>query len=146
MAVTQPQSFPVERRRGWVETPDSHPRLATDVWDERRAEHVRVGRPRPGDASSPPWLVAAGGFAAHRSSPHWFGPVRYELRAGPAGTVIAMLDGVQWADWSRDGRLLMATADGRLQVRDEASLDVLWEHDLAHLTPDPQSPPESARG
>lgn len=44
-----------------------------------------------------------------------------------------------------DGRLLVATDDGRLQVRD--GLDgrrVLWETDVSGLTPDPQPPPAEA--
>jgi hypothetical protein len=148
LALTQVVSFAVERRRGWVETPDSEPRSATDSWDERRAEGVRVGRPRPGSPEgsgrASPWLVAGGGVAAHRSSPGWYEPPVYELREGPGGPVQSRLDDVQWADWSRDGRLLVATTQGRLQIRDGASLEVTWEEDLAVMEPDPQPPPAEA--
>jgi hypothetical protein len=54
------------------------------------------------------------------------------------------LSGVQWADWSLDGGLLVATVDGRLQVRDGEK--VRWEVDLADDVPDPQPPPAEAAG
>jgi hypothetical protein len=57
------------------------------------------------------------------------------------------LDDVQWADWSADGRLLVATVDGRLEVRegDARGVAVVSEvADLAALRPDPQAPPADA--
>jgi hypothetical protein len=149
LALTQPVSFAVERRRGWVETPDSQPGSGTDQWDEDRGERVRVGRPRPQPSGTATptvsWLVAGGGFAAHRSFSGWYGAASYELRKGPAEPVHRLLDDVQWADWSRDGRLLVATTSGRLQIRDGASLAVTWEADLAAMRPTPEPPPASAR-
>ena len=58
-----------------------------------------------------------------------------------------MLEDVQWADWAADGRLLIATADGRLQARtiDDAVTAVAWERDLAALQPDPVAAPNDAR-
>ena len=56
-------------------------------------------------------------------------PVVAVLRRGPS-------------DWSADGRLLVATVDGRLQVRDGST--VSGEVDLAALTPDPRPPPTLA--
>jgi hypothetical protein len=42
--------------------------------------------------------------------------------------------------------LLIATEDGRLQIRDDAdAATVTWDHDLAGLTPAPAPPPEEAR-
>ena len=146
-----PVTFAVERRRGWTETPDSPRRADSDTWDERRVEAVRVGRPRPsqpgrrgrGDTA---WLVAGGGYAAHRAMDgRWFQPPAYELRDGPGGPVRTHLDQVQWADWARDGRLLVATTDGRLQIRDGATGVVRWELDLAGLRPAPEPPPPEAR-
>ena len=42
-----------------------------------------------------------------------------------------------------DGRLLVATTAGELQVRDGA--DVVWREDLAGLEPDPQPPALATR-
>jgi len=39
----------------------------------------------------------------------------YEVMEGDAVTA---LEDVQWADWDADGRLLVATRAGRLEVRD----------------------------
>jgi hypothetical protein len=57
------------------------------------------------------------------------------------------LDGVQWADWDRRGRLLVATTDGRLQVRSGGTTErnVAWEVDLSRDEPDPKPPPDEAR-
>jgi hypothetical protein len=138
-----PVTFAVERRRGWTETPDSVSRA--DPWDERRAETVRIGRPRPGRRGNT-WLVVGGGYAAFRAmhGKH-YQPPAYELRDGSGGPVLRDLDGVQWADWARDGRLLVATTDGQLQIRDGSSGAVHWEHDLAGLRPTPEPPPPEAR-
>jgi hypothetical protein len=53
------------------------------------------------------------------------------------------LDDVQWADWDERGRLLVATRCGKLQVRELRGLtcDVVFEHDLAPLAPDPTPAP-----
>ena len=50
-----------------------------------------------------------------------------------------------WADWDHQGRLLVATRDARLQLRDpEAPGRVLREHDLSSLQPNPQPAPDWA--
>jgi hypothetical protein len=59
--------------------------------------------------------------------------------------VLAHLDEVQWADWAGGGELLTATTDARLQIRDRATLQVSWEHDLAPMGPDSSEPPAAAR-
>ena len=52
----------------------------------------------------------------------------------------------QRCDLSPDGRLLVATEHGRLQIRDGADAATLtWEHDLAGLVPAPAPPPEEAK-
>ncbi|HXH83287.1 MAG TPA: hypothetical protein VNN07_10195 [Candidatus Tectomicrobia bacterium] len=143
LALTRPVSFAVERRRGWTETADTPPRDERDLWDERRAERVRMAKPRPRDGATR--LVVGGGFAAFRESREWWkSEIRYEL-VGPDGP--APLDDVQWADWAGDGSLLVATRDGRLQVRQgpPERLVVAWEHDLASLTPETAPPPAHAR-
>ena len=151
--MTEAASYPVERRRGWRETPDTPARAVTDVWDEKRADEVRMTRPQPEPAGrraprhsgTRPWLVVSGGYAAHRSMPEHHAAPRYDLVDGPAGSVLEPLDGVQWADWAGGGELLTATADGRLQIRDRATLQVAWEHDLAPMRPETGTPPAAAR-
>ena len=113
LAYTRPASFAVERRGGWTETADTPPQGEHDVWDEKRA---RADRPR---ASEP----------ARRPGPHRpRRPGGLPLRTGrlAAAALYAVddqvLDDVQWADWSADGRLLVATVDGRLQVRDGSTV------------------------
>jgi hypothetical protein len=148
LAMTEAAAYPVERRRGWRETPDTQARAVTDRWDE-----VAMARPQPEPVSgrapwrggTRPWLVVSGGYAAHRQLPQHYDPPRYELRDGPGGSVLAQLDEVQWADWAGRGELLTATADGRLQIRDRATLQVTWEHDLAPMRPYAGVPPAAAR-
>jgi hypothetical protein len=72
--------------------------------------------------------------------PERYGEPAYSLDPGSRPRV---LDEVQWADWSSDGRLLVATRDGRLQWRDQDEA-VRWEADLAALTPERTPPPPEA--
>jgi hypothetical protein len=135
VAYTRPASYAVERRSGWVETVDSPPQGEDDVWDEHRAERITMARPSPADGRL---LTVRGGAAAFRSGPAgWWQPPTYALDGVP-------LEAVQWADWARDGRLLVATSDGRLQVRHGGTVHEVA--DLAALTPDPQpAPPDATR-
>jgi hypothetical protein len=89
--------------------------------------------------------MPAGGYAAHRNLRDQRYPARYEVREGPAGAVTAPLAAVQWADWSRDGHLLVALNDGRLQIRDAVTLQVTWELGLATARPEPVPPPAQAQ-
>ncbi len=118
------------------------PREARGAWDER-IDGLTMRKPRPGTARHVD-LTARGYYAAFRSKlPNHDFDYAYELRTDES--VIALPD-VQWADWATDGRLLVATIDGRLQVRTGApdALEVAWETDLAPLQPDPQPPPSEA--
>lgn len=136
LAYVRPASFAVERRRGWTETPDSPPASPQDPWDESRAPHVTMQKPQPGGGQV---LQVRGEYAAFRSfDMALYGEPVYRL----VGDRDHPLEGVQWADWSADGRLLVATLDGRIQVRDGES--VRWEQDLSVLSPDPQPPPAEA--
>lgn len=136
LAYTRPISFAVERRRGWAETSDSPPRREHDMWDERRAPRVTLQKLRPGGG---PTLQVSGMFAAFREfDTGRYGEPTYRL----VGDDPAELPGVLWADWAPDGRLLVATVDGQLQVRDEGR--VTWEADLSALSPDPQPAPPGA--
>jgi hypothetical protein len=142
LACNSPSSFAVERRRGWTETPQTPTRAERDLWDERRADHIVMTKPRPGGGRA---LLVQGRFAAFRAGPIHNEPrqARYTLRT--ANTLLP-LDDVQWADWDTHGRLLIATNDGKLQARnltdDGATLE--WEHDLSRLRPDPTPAPASA--
>ncbi len=132
MEITRAASFAVERRRGWSETEDTPERAPDDVWDQHRSVAMRKEGPE-GRA-----LRVRGSFAAFRSMRNFRSEVLYELDG--AGE----LEGVQWADWSPEGHLLVATVDGRLQVRASDGLAVGWEHDLSVLEPDPTPPPPEA--
>jgi len=143
LALTRPASFAVERRRGWVEAEGSPPRHPDDAWDERRAESLRMTKPRPG-ADGAIRLEVAGWYAAFRSGPS-AGGVAYRVLDDAGGAVD--LPGVQWADWAGDGRLLVATEAGRLEVRGESG----WLEpdatiaDLASDLPAPAEAPAEAR-
>jgi hypothetical protein len=136
MAVSVAESFAVERRSGWTEAPGTPARDPHDVWDEMRVEEVVMTRRSPRDDGD---LAVIGGAAAFRGGPpHWWEPPAYALD----GSTLA---GVQWADWAPDGRLLVATVDGRLQVRSGPGHEAAdWEVDLAGLTPDPRPAPLEA--
>ncbi|HEU4367295.1 MAG TPA: hypothetical protein VFV05_03590 [Methylomirabilota bacterium] len=141
VAFTPPVVFAVERRRGWTETADSPPRDAGDMWDEERAPRVSMEKPRPGAGGSSR-LIVQGHFAAFREGEP--GPIAYAVVEDGR---VAPLDDVQWADWDGAGRLLAATVDGKLQIRDGPMTPgaVLSEVDLAALHPQPAPPPEEAR-
>ncbi|HEV8585181.1 MAG TPA: hypothetical protein VGT02_09455 [Methylomirabilota bacterium] len=138
LAVTRAATFAVERRRGWSETADTPARKPGDAWDEVRPVTMQKARPKTDGAVR---LVVHGHYAAFRSGLP--GETLYAIvETGPE----RWLEGVQWADWDADGRLLVATEDGRLQIRDGGDdATVLWEHDLAALTPVPAAPPDEAR-
>lgn len=60
---------------------------------------------------------------------------------------LEILDDVQWADWDRDGRLLVATRSGKLQIRIFGShgLEIAFEEDLTQHAPSPTPAPAWAR-
>ncbi|MDH5372096.1 MAG: hypothetical protein OEX97_04040 [Acidimicrobiia bacterium] len=138
--INVPIQFAVERRRGWVETPDSPPRRAGGPWDEDR--NVTMIKGMPGGQSGSE-LIVTGSFAAFRTSPEWHEPAVYHLKSNDE---LAELAGVQWADWSADGRLLIATTTGTLEMHhvEGTHHEALWSHDLAGMTPNPQPAPRWA--
>jgi hypothetical protein len=83
-------------------------------------------------------------YAAVRDSLDWVGrEIHYEVVGNDDRQALGE---AQWADWSLDGRLLVATHDGRLQIRDGSALTVRWETDLHTLTPAPTAPsPDASR-
>jgi hypothetical protein len=139
LAATRPASYAVERRRGWVEADGSASRSPDDFWDERRAGSLRMTKPQPGADGAV--LEVSGRHAAFRS-----GPAREaRYRIVDAGRETELID-VQWADWARDGRLLVATVGGQLQTRVAGS----WSKaahtvaDLADIAPVPTAAPPDA--
>jgi len=113
------------------------------MWDEQRAADVAMEKPRPGSDGAGR-LRVQGYFAAFREGrPGGAGAPRYAIVDGGA---TAVLDDAQWADWAPDGRLLVATTDGRLQIRDwlGGTTAVRSEVDVAALAPAPSPPPAGA--
>ena len=132
--LTPVVQYAAERRRGWVEHTSCPPRAASDTWDEKRAVVLAKARPGGGErlVLTRPRLGPGDGIEGRHPT--------YRTRGRPPPGELA---GVVWADWSPRGRLLCATADGRLEIRALRNRDVLIEvsHDLAPLAPDPvQSP------
>ena len=60
---------------------------------------------------------------------------------------IQPLNHVQWADWDREGHLLVATRSGKLQTwkLDRAGSQPLFEADLTIFEPDPAPAPAWAQ-
>ena len=140
LVVRRAETFSVERDRGWSETDDTPARDRDDAWDEHRAPRVTMEKARPGDGSTR--LVVGGRFAAFRDSRNHDPEVWYALARGAD---IRTIEDSQWAEWDARGRLLVATTDGRLQIRAGAgTADVAWERDLSGDEPDPQAPPAEA--
>jgi hypothetical protein len=89
-------------------------------------------------------LTVSGWYAAYRAGQPSWSEVRYAIETDQGRQ---RLDGVQWADWDRSGRLLVATTTARLEVR-EAPFDattVSWSIDLSEDRPEPIEPPAIAR-
>src|SRR5262245_19134723 len=140
LRMSRADAFAVERRGGWSETADTPPRDPGDAWDEARGDRVVMERARPGSDGSER-LTVNGTYAAIRELHGVRTDVRYELHRGDDATVLE----VQWADWDAQGRLLVATEDGRLQIRDATDADsVVWEADESAFEPDPAPPPPEA--
>jgi hypothetical protein len=111
------------------------------MWDERRAAAVTMEKSRPKSRDGTR-LTAAGWYAAFRESPDWGGrETRYAI---VTDGVTHPLPEAQWADWSSNGQLLLATRDGRVQILDGVTRAVRWEVDVARFTPEPTAPPAEA--
>lgn len=140
IAVTRPASFAVERRRGWSDAPDSPPRDARDIWDEKRATRVTMEKVRP-RSNGKTRLTVRGYFAAFRTGQET--DTVYEIVDG--GTT-QRLDDVQWADWDTHGGLLVATTESKLQIREfsDHRMVVRSEVDLSLMSPEPSPPLDEA--
>jgi hypothetical protein len=134
--------FANERRRGWVEAPDSPPRDPADAWDQRRNARMQKRQPGGEHVLQVQSLGHAGGeFGVDQAVDGL--RVRYGLESRGE---LEPLDDLQWADWDREGRLLVATRCGKLQIRELAARTAAgWtnvcEEDLAPLEPDPAPAP-----
>jgi hypothetical protein len=88
-------------------------------------------------------LEVTGRYAALRSGL----PTGVGYRVVDRGGDVLLPD-VQWADWARDGTLLVATVGGQLETRtaDSWSTAAQTVADLAHDAPAPvEAPPEARR-
>jgi hypothetical protein len=58
-----------------------------------------------------------------------------------------ILPNARWVGWDNRDRLLIATHSGKLQVHSVSrqQRELLWEHDLNNLTPQPEPAPDWAR-
>lgn len=133
---TGAEQFSVEHRRGWHESGATLPRAAGGPWDEKR--NVEMVKKQPGGAIT---LHVAGAYAGFRSGDPSVEPPVYWLTSGDD---IGPLEAVQWADWNSSGRLLVATADGRLQTRSLGHGTLAEVADLGKLVPQPTPPPDWA--
>lgn len=141
LRAIRPEQFATERRRGWMEASDSPPRDPSDAWDQRRNARMRKPRPGGGGALSVESVGWAGGEFRNVQAVDGL-RVLYSLEGETGG--VALLEDVQWADWAEDGRLLVATRDGRIQIRDgdpETGGAVRSEFDLTAYEPDPRPAP-----
>ena len=141
LGLYRPVQYAVERRRGWVESADTPGRPTGGAWDDWRTVTMEKVQPR----TDRPWtLSVTGGYGGHRTMPDWHDPVEYAVVRDDD---VFVLDDVQWADWDADGRLLVATTPGRIEIRvlDARDQRTVFTEDLARLEPDPQPPPSEAR-
>ena len=136
--------FANERRRGWEEAADSPARHANDVWDQHR--NARMLKREPGGdrvlrVESIGW--AGGEFGVEQAVDGM--RVQYSLEMSGE---VELLDDLQWADWDRSGRMVVATRSGRLQVRrlDRNRPEIVFEADLSVLEPSPGPSPDWAQG
>ncbi len=132
-----------ERRRGWEETLDSPKREPQDLWDERRNARMHKRQPQGNlllCVESRGW--AGGEFGVDQAVDGL--RVRYWLEANGE---LEALDHLQWADWDREGHLLVATRSGKLQVLnfDGDGSEVLFEEDLSIYEPNPSPAPAWAQ-
>lgn len=135
--------FANERRRGWMEAPDSPARDPKDVWDQHR--NARMRKPQPHGArvlgmESLGWAGREFGVDQTVDGLH----VRYSVESNGD---LELLDDLQWADWSREGHLLVATRSGKLQVRslDGDCSEIIFEEDLSGIEPNPAPAPSWAQ-
>jgi hypothetical protein len=135
--------FATERRRGWEEAEDSLQRDPRDTWDVRRNAHIQKRQPGGDGLLCVESRGSAGGeFGTDQAVDG--------LRVGywlELDGEVQLLDHLQWADWDRDGHLLVATRSGKLQIWNFAGdcSEVLFEEDLSLSEPNPVPAPAWAQ-
>ena len=135
--------FANERRRGWEETLDSPPRDPKDIWDQRRNARMRKRQPGGNRVLLVESIGLAGGeFGVDQAVDGL--RIRYALESD---SDLEVLDDLQWADWDSEGRLLVATRCGKLQVRklNAGHSITVFEQDLSLLEPNPSPAPPWAQ-
>ena len=136
----EPLQYGIERRRGWIEHESCPPRAVNDMWDEKREVILCRARPR----RTGRLILTDHGWRSNvaRRIEGRQPSFALELR----GERIELADAA-WTDWDADGRLLVATHDGRLQIRDvDAPLLPPIERDLAgDRSPSPAPAPAWAQ-
>ena len=135
--------FANERRRAWEETRDSPSRDPKDVWDQHRNARMQKCQPlgnRVLYVESVGWAGAEFGVNQAVDGLR----VSYSLESDGD---LEQLDELQWADWDREGRLLVATRSGKLQVwnLNDDRPEILFEQDLSLLEPNPIPAPAWAQ-
>lgn len=135
--------FANERQRGWIEAEDSPPRDPRDAWDQQRNARMRKSQPHGSRVLCVESVGWAGGEFGVDQSVDGLN-VRYSLECNGN---LERLDDLQWADWSQEGELLVATRSGLLQIRhlDGERSDVSFEADLSNLEPTPMPAPDWAQ-
>jgi len=135
--------FSNERRRGWEEATDSPKRDPKDVWDESRNARMQKRQPGGDRLLCVESFGSAGGeFGVDQAVDGL--RVGYSLEADGE---VQLLGHLQWADWDREGHLLVATRSGKLQIwnLDGDDSEMLFEEDLSLSEPDPAPAPAWAR-
>ncbi|MGB3309362.1 MAG: hypothetical protein WBG32_18095 [Nodosilinea sp.] len=135
--------FANERRRGWIESPDSPPRSTGGHWDENRNARLQKSQPGGKYLLRVESLGRAGGEFGLGQAVDGL-RVIYALESNRGRE---SLDDMQWADWDTYGRLLVATRSGKLQVRElqKNASKVVFEADLSRLVPEPVKAPDWAQ-
>lgn len=135
--VWRRERYAQELRRGWVEHEACPSRGDDDPWDEKRA--IVLARPQPSGKAQ---LILFD--TGYRSGARGGRAPRFRLERGDEHIA---LDNVTWADWDARGRLLIATKDGSLQIRDvgRSELPVVARVDLGACAPKPEPAPDWAQ-
>jgi hypothetical protein len=129
-----------ELRRGW-RVSDAATAAAAVAAAPSPAAEVVIERRSPNDEAELQ-LVHAG----HDHGAPWVEGAEVHYVVAHAGRR-TLLDGVVWADWDASGRMLVATEDGALEVREPRNerWRPVWRHELGDHRPDPVEAPDWAR-
>lgn len=142
---TRAIQFDRERRRGWHESADCPPRDPGDIWDERRNARLEKRQPGAARVLRLESLGSAGGEFGRGQAVDRM-RLSYALHDAEG---MRRLGHVQRADWDRDGRLLVATRSGSLQMwnldHDRGGLETLFDVDLSALEAHSAPAPDWAR-